>query len=214
MVEKATLVKFGQYKHICQLRDEGLLYMNNLPYFWQIEDEKLRGDKFNGVDKVMRGSSGTVTPKNEPERPVKVTSWVIREHPAQPEKINIFCMCAVRPSIGSFPIDKRNFLFGDYALILKNPQEFIDRISSQLKLQNIRHKADLVEYVSDDYSGEVGPFKKLRRFAYQSEWRMVCYDGPGEERIFRIGDIKDICILVKSNEVNQKMLGLLNGTFT
>jgi hypothetical protein len=208
MVEKATLIKFGQYEHIYQLRDEGLLYMNNLPYFWQIEDERLRGDEFDGVAEVMRGSNGTATPKNEPEKPVKVTNWVIRVHPAQPEKINIFCMCAVRPSVGNFPVDKRNFRFGDYALILTNPQEFIDRISSQLKLQNIRHKADLVEYVSDDYRGEVGPFKKLRSFAYQSEWRLVCYGGTGKERIFRIGDIKDICIVVECNEVNQKISGL------
>jgi len=121
MVEKQTLVKFGQYEHICQLRDDGLLYMNNLPYFWQIEDEKLRGDEFDGVAKVMRGSNGTVTPKNELEKPVKVTSWVIRVHLAQPENINIFCMCAVHPSVETFPIDKRNFRFGDYALILTSP---------------------------------------------------------------------------------------------
>jgi len=214
MVENATLVKFGQYKHICQLRDEGLLYMNNLPYFWQIEDEELRGDKFDGVAEVMRGSSGTVTPENDPENPVTVGKWVIRRHPPQPEKINIFCMCAVRPSVGSFPVDKMNFRFGDYALILTNPQEFIDTISSQLKSQNSRHRADLVKYVGDDYRGVFGPFRKLIKFAYQSEWRLVCYDGIGKERIFRIGDIKDICIVVESNKVNQKLSGLLTGTST
>ena len=214
MVENATLVKFGQYEHICQLRDEGLLYMNNLPHFWQIEDGELRGDKFDSVAEVMRGSSGTATPENDPENPVRVRNWVIRRHPPQPEKINIFCMCAVRPSVGSFPVDKMNFRFGDYALILTNPQEFIDRISSQLKSQNIRHRADLVKYVGDDYRGEFGPFRKLIRFAYQSEWRLVCYDGNGKERIFRIGDIKDICIVVRKNEVNQKMSGLLTGTST
>lgn len=214
MVEKATLVKFSKYEYICQLRDEGLLYMKNIPYFWRIEDEGLRGDKFDSVAEVMKGSSGTATPENDPENPVRVRNWVIRKHPPHPERIHIFCMCAVRPSAGSFPVDKRNFRFGDYALILTNPNEFIDRISSQLKAQNITHKAALVKYVSNDYRGEFGPFRKLIKYAYQSEWRLACYDGIGEERIFRIGDIKDICIVVRKNEVNQKMSGLLTGTST
>ena len=214
MVEKATLLKFGHYEHICQLRDQGLLYMNTFPYFRQIEDKELRGDKYEGVAEVNRGSSGIVTPKNDPENQFMVSRWEIRKDLPQLEKLNVFCMCAVRPSVRSFPVDKRNFRFGDYALILMNPQEFIDRISSQLESQNINHKANLVEYISNDYVGEVGPFRKLKNFAYQSEWRLVCYGGNGAVRIFRIGSISDICIVVKSNEVNQNISGLLNVTIT
>jgi hypothetical protein len=211
MVEKATLVKFGQYKHIRQLRDEGFLYMNTFPYFQQLEDEELRGDKFEGVAEIHRGSSGTAIPEDEPNKPVTIANWNLRIHLPQPEKINIFCMCAVRSSVESFPIDERSFKFGDYALILTDPQKFIDRISSQLKSQNISHKANLVEYVDDNYVGEVGPSRKLRKFAYQFEWRLVCFDGPSKERVFRIGDIKDICVVVKTSEVNQMLSVLLTG---
>lgn len=124
-------------------------------------------------------------------------------------------MCAVRPSVGSFPIDQRNFEFGDYALILTNPQKFIDRISSQLESQQINHKANLVEYVDNNYVGEVGPFRKLKNFDYQSEWRLVCYNGPGKERNdIHIGSIKDICVVVKSNEVNQRLSIILAGAST
>jgi hypothetical protein len=204
------LVKFSHFNHVCQLRDEGLLYMNNLPYFWKIEDENLRGDKYDGVAEIKRGNSGTATFKNDPRNQVKITSWSIGIQPPQPENINLFCMCAVRPSVGSFPVDERNVQFGDYAIILTNPQEFINRISLQLRSQHVKHKADLVEYVSDDYRGEIGPFRKLLKHAYQSEWRLVCYGGNGEARIFRIGSISDICIVVKSSEVNQSISGLLN----
>ncbi len=213
MVENATLVKFGQYKYICQLRDEGLLYMNTLPYFRQIEDEELRGDKYEGIAEVFRGSSGTATDENDPENPVIIRSWEILRDLHQAEKINIFCMCAVRPSMGSFPVDKRNFRFGDYALIFTKPQEFIDRISSQLKSENVGHRAELVEYVVDDYIGDLGSFRKIKRFAYQSEWRLVCFGGIGKERIFRMGDINDICTVVESKKVNQKLSELLNVTF-
>jgi len=214
MVEKATLVKFGHYEHICQLRDEGLLYMNTLQYLRQIEDEELRGDEFEGVAEVHRGDRGTFTPENEPEKQFIIGRWKLRWDLPQLEKINIFCMCAVRPSVGSFPVDKRNFRFGDYVLILLNPQEFIDRISSQLESQNVNHNANLVEYISNDPVGEVGPFRKRKNFTYQSEWRLVCYGGNGEARIFRIGSITDICMVVKSNDVNKKLPGLLNVTIT
>lgn len=209
MVEKATLVKFGRQEHLCRLRDEGLLYLNNLPYFWKTEDEELRGDKCDGVAKILRGNNGTVTPANDPGKPMRVTNWVVRVHPPQPEKINIFCMYAVRPSVGNYPVDERNFRFGDYALILTNPQEFIDRIASQLKSQEIPGKADLVTYVDDDYRGEMGPFRKLRRFAYQSEWRVVCYNGPGGDWRLSIGGIADICMLVRSLEANKKISEVL-----
>ena len=52
MSEVATLVKFGSHEHILQLQQTGLLYLNNLPYFWKIEDQELRGDRYDGVDNI------------------------------------------------------------------------------------------------------------------------------------------------------------------
>jgi hypothetical protein len=211
MEEEATLVKFGRYENLCQLRDQGLLYMKSLQYFKKIEDEDLRGDKYEGVAEIKRGTSGTVTPKNNPGSPYIVRRWEIRWDLPHYKNINIFCMCAVRPSMGSFPVNKRNFRFGDHALILTKPQEFIDRISSQLKSQNINHKANLVEYFNNDYVGEVGPFRKPINFAYQSEWRLACYSGHDKElNDICIGNIKDISIVVGSTDVNSKLSDLLN----
>lgn len=208
MAENATLVKFGREEHLYQLRDEGILYMNNLPYFWKIEDDELRGDQSDGVERILKGNHGTATPVGKPA--VRLNRWTIRVPPPQADRINIFCMYAVRPSADNSPLDKRNFRFGDYALVLNNPQAFIDRIESQLPSQ-VRGKADadLVTYVDNDYQGEVGPFKKLKRFAYQSEWRLVCYDGPGGERRVIIGSISDMCTVVPSAEANEKILEVL-----
>ena len=49
MGEKATLLKLGARDHIIKLQTEGLLYMNNLPYFWVLEDAELRGDPNDGA---------------------------------------------------------------------------------------------------------------------------------------------------------------------
>ena len=55
MGEPGTLIKFGQQEHLLRLRDEGLLYMNHLQYFWKIEDDELRGDPFDCITEVARG---------------------------------------------------------------------------------------------------------------------------------------------------------------
>jgi hypothetical protein len=196
-----TLIKFGREADLLQLRDEGLLYMNKLPYFWGIEDEELRGDPFDCVAEVTRGPKVTM---RQPDGTDLVIggNWVIRMHPPAPEKINIFSMYALRPVIGNFPIDERNFRFGEHALVMLNPQEFMTRIEAILKANEIEAKGDLVEYVDDDHTGKLGPFKKLRKFAYQSEWRFVCLGGSGGPRKIQIGSIRDISALIRCDEIN------------
>jgi hypothetical protein len=205
MGEPGTLLKFGQQEHLLRLRDEGLLYMNHLPYFWKIEDDELRGDPFDCIAEVARGPRISF-PSTEGKELFIKGNWTLRMHPPEPEKINMFCMYALRPlAAGTFPINERNFRFGEHALVLMNRDEFMLRIESTLKLQEIVAKANLVEYVDDGYTGKIGPFRKLRRFSYQSEWRLVCKDGPGGPREIRIGSIRDISEIIRSDEVNKEI---------
>jgi hypothetical protein len=134
MGERAFIVKFGREEDISQLQQQGLLYLNNLQYFWKIEDGELRGDQFDSVDEVLRGGHGKVYFSNGANGPGDmITNWTIRIHPPESEKINIFCMHALRPSAGTFPVDEKNFRFGEYALVIKDVPQFIDRIGSYLK---------------------------------------------------------------------------------
>ena len=204
MEEFGTLIKFGQQDHLLQLQDEGLLYLNHLPYFWEIEDQELRGDPFDSIAEVRRGPKVVIPLQNGKEVSME-GEWVIRMHPPKPEKINIFCMYALRPFSGTFPVDERNFRFGPFALVLLNRPEFMRRIETTLRSQKMEFKADLVEYVDDSHIGRVGPFIKLKRFAYQSEWRLVCYNGPGGPRKIRIGSISDISVILRSDEINNEI---------
>lgn len=199
-----TLIKFGQYEHLLQLQNEGLLYLNNLPYFWGIEDQELRGDLFDSVAEVARGHRVVLPLPNGKEFSME-GNWVLRKHPPEPEKINIFCMYALRPYVGSFPVDKRNLRFGEHVIVLMNRLEFMHRIESSLKSHKIVAKADLVEYIDDEHIGEIGPFKKLKKFVYQSEWRLLCYDGPRGPRKISIGSIRDISVIIRSDEVNKQI---------
>jgi hypothetical protein len=201
MSERAALVKFGMHEHLAQLREEGLLYMNTLPYFWKLEEQEFRGDTFDGVEKIARGTRGEGFASDGTK--FSIGKWFIRIHPPDAEKINIFSMYAMRPDAGSFPVDERNFRFGDSAIVISNPQAFIDRVESLRESQGIACEAKLVEYVPNDHAGDVGPFKKLARFNYQSEWRVVCYEGTGEPRLIRIGSIADFSTIIPSKEINE-----------
>jgi len=205
MEEPGTLIKFGQQEHLLSLRDEGLLYMNDLTYFWKIEDDELRGDPLDCIAEVARGPRISF-PSTDGKEIFLEGNWTLRMNPPEPEKINIFCMYALRPLVeGTFPINERNFQFGEHALILMNRDEFMRRIESTLKSEKIVAKANLVEYVDNDYIGKIGPFKKLRRFSYQSEWRLVCKDGAGGPRKISIGSIRDISQIIRIDEVNKEI---------
>jgi hypothetical protein len=202
MGELGTLIKFGQHEHLQQLQDTGLLYLNTPQYFWDVEDGELRGDPFDCIVTVARGPRVQFT--LEGQEIVAEGEWILRMFPPELGKINIFCMYALRPlTPGTFPIDERNFLFGDHALLLLNRDEFMRRMGIALESQKIRANADLVEYVDDKYTGEIGPFRKLKRFAYQSEWRLVCSHGTGGPREISIGSIQDISVIMPSDQVNK-----------
>jgi len=205
MDERATLIKFGRYEHLCQLREEGALYMNTLPHFWGIEDNHVRGDRFECNDEIVQGPMASVRPSMPGIHPTQVGNWTIGVRPPDAERVNLFCMYAARPIAGTLPVDERVFAFGDSALVLTVPDRFIEQVASTIESEQIRAEANLVEYVEDSYVGEAGPFKKLRCFAYQSEWRLVCYDGPRAARILRIGTIRDISVVMRSSEVNQRL---------
>lgn len=205
MDQPGTLIKFGKLEHLHQFRDEGLLYLNNLPYFWNLEDEELRGDPFDCAVQVIRGPKITMVMPDRNEVTV-CRDYTLKIRPSEPEKINIFCMYALRPLIeGAFPVDKKNQRFGDHALILMNRDEFIQKLESSLKSQRIVADGELVEYVNDEHTGELGPFRKFNRFSYQHEWRLVGYDGSGEPRKIQIGSIRDISVILPSDQVNKEI---------
>lgn len=136
---------------------------------------------------------------------IQVSNFVIKSGPNTPENINLFCMYAMRPEYGTYPIDEKNFRFGTHALILFNSQEFINRLSLFIKQNSLTAKANLVKYIDNSHSGNVGPFKKLKTFEYQSEWRLVCKNTTGKEQKLKIGSLKDISILVKADNINNEI---------
>ncbi len=178
--------------------------MNTLPYFREIEDIGLRGDPFDSVDEIQRGTKGHIVIADT-EKKIQVTNFELRIGPDEPEKMNLYCMYALRAKRESYPIHEKNFEFGSHALIIYNAQVFMDKIRVVLKKKNTKGVSNLVEYLGDNHTGDVGPFKKLKRFAFQSEWRLVCNNGNGNPRKLIIGQINDISHIVEAQNINNEV---------
>ncbi|WP_417738713.1 hypothetical protein [Rosistilla oblonga] len=189
MNEPGTLVKFGHKNHIRKLLDEGELYLNNLPYFWEVEDGLVRGDANDGVDALHRGTQAKMFKKDGTEIPAHITSWVIREHTAAETK-NILCMYSLRKSTS--PIDDRVLDFGDTSLRFTQPEVFYERLCDAVSREKLDFHGDLVEYVPDSHTGDVGLFRKLAAFTWQAEWRFVVYNGSGGPLTINLGPLNDI----------------------
>lgn len=205
MENGSTLVKFGEQKYIERLCSYGEIYMNNLSYFWQVENDENRHDPNDSLISYHMGNKGYAVINGVK---INMSYWECRNPPPNPETINIFCMYALRPFHGSFPVDERNFAFGDTALVILNGDEFISRVEDVLKKEYLIEKSDfnLVEYIPDNYNGEIKPFRKRERFKHQSEWRLVCVGGSGGPRKLHIDKgLKDISRIIPATEINSEI---------
>jgi hypothetical protein len=52
-------LKLGSEENILDLFENGTIYMNTIEYFRKVEDEELRGDKYEGVSRVINSLPGT-----------------------------------------------------------------------------------------------------------------------------------------------------------
>jgi len=193
-----TLIKFGRLEHLEELRTQGLIYMNTLPFFWNVENDPARNDPFDCVNSMHRGSEGFVVVNEglDLERKIPISHWDYKEHSSNPEHTNLFCMYGLFRDDALVSIDSRNHNLGEYALVFHDAQEFIDRVRDYMKTEAVKGIFNLVEYVDNNYIGKVGPFRKREKYRYQSEWRIVWRDGSGDVRKPMIGSLEEISTII------------------
>lgn len=194
-----ALMKLGSKEHMEQFRT-GLLYMNTLSYFRDLEADTARGDRFEGVDSILQ-------PKDLGESyidsgiPSIGRIDIRREDLGGPITIakektlrcNLFCLYALTKPVKEFLFPAEHEWFGDSLVLVKNALEFLIRVAKAAKEQKLAIQGVRVEYYDEnDYSGQVGRFKKSSRFAYQNEFRIAIEAGVDEPFRFEIGDIRDI----------------------
>ncbi len=194
-----SLLKFGNRQHLEEFRNEGLLYMRSLAEFAKLESDMARGDCFEGTTRIFQpkhiknlafggGAFGmhAINPSS--------LKAPLRFSERETASCNVYCMFAVTRPIDGELVSRQNLQFGDSFVLVLNPEEFFNRVVSGAKDAGLsRLESRLVEYFdADDYSGEVGRFRKRSIFAYQNEFRIVVEPGSDEPRKLAVGSLLDI----------------------
>lgn len=162
----------------------GSIYFNSLSYFWGDEDSYPAGQ--------MDSYEGTVC--NLDAR---------GENDCKRDSSYGYCniMCCYNYLIDGNVQHHENKHsmkeFGDYAIIIKDPDSFLARIVEAATREELKCAAGLVRY--QDNSLELfGCFDKIGKLSYQNEWRTVLFrdDRASDSIRLEIGSIEDIAELV------------------
>jgi hypothetical protein len=191
-----VLFKFGKEEHLEAFR-QGHLHMRTRRYFADEERENLaRGDRFEGASYLLQPKDVRMTFSNpligtieiDPNDLAGPTFFSVNREAEQ----NIFCMFSITEPTKSL-LHEEHLSFGTHFVLIRNTEEFFNRIRIAVTELGLRAEGRAVEYFDDTaYSGEVGPFRKSNRFAYQKEYRIVIQPGMVPFRSLEIGDISDI----------------------
>lgn len=215
------LLKFGTEKNLKSLQS-GIMYMKNLAYYVNQEkkdSDDVIGDQYDGV---MLMQDMKINIRNLETHDVTMSfdaPKVTMDFGYM--KCPVFCL---------FRYDERNRLnettedgeellgfsqeqvkymseFGDSVLVIKNPNEFIRRVTLAMKKNNLTFAKGNVQYFEGnslecfqdikEESSHVA-FWKRKKYAYQQEYRLLVGKQVEDHYILNIGDISDISQIMKS----------------
>jgi hypothetical protein len=201
-----AFLKFGNETDMLDLLNNGTIYMNPINKFRVLEDNNLRGDNYEGVQKIWNLPAGKFEiPK------INFKGNYIRMHLRESyEKIlgNIYSLYSInsggfaKPS--DFYIDERVKEFGSHFVAINNIVEFRSRIVNALKLLGHNFHCDFVQYYDkNQINGQITVFHKPNEFQYQREYRFYV-DRPDIFPLsFKIGNLKDIASIHSSDQIKE-----------
>lgn len=197
-------LKLGSEENIIDLFENGTIYMNTIEYFRKIEDGELRGDKYEGVSRIINSLPGTFKIKGI-EREFNYIKMHLRE--SHNEVIgNIYSLYAMSskgfPNPLDFEFDKRNLRFGTHCLMIKDLPYFFNKIEKVLKKNNYKFHHNFVDYYDkDEVNREITLFEKPLEFAYQKEFRFYVEDYGMKPVKIQIGSLKKYAEIFKIEDL-------------
>lgn len=197
-------LKFGQEEHINDLYNNGTIFMNAIQCFRKMEDDELRGDRYEGVSKI----------KNYPPGQFKIPainfkgnylSLQIRE--AYDTVVgNIFSLYCISShgwdNPNDFKIDEKIKKFGSHCLVVKDNVKFLSLIEKKLKELKVKFSHGFVNYYDKDkVDREITLFEKPLEFEYQKEFRFYVARKSDKPFVFSIGSLTDIAVIYNSKDI-------------
>lgn len=199
----ALFLKFGSKEHMLDLYRNGTIYFNTIQYFRLIEDEELRGDKYEGASQIINSLPGSFHIPS-----LNHTVNYLSVHLKQSYEIiqgNLFCLyCASScgfPNPNDFKIDERIERFGTHCLIIKDCKYFMDQMEKTLTANGYKFHHGFVSYY-DRYkkNGKVHLFEKPNEYEYQKEFRFYIENDIIEPIRISIGSLKHCAELFETKD--------------
>lgn len=202
---RAGLMKLGEKSHMEDFYNNGTIYLNTFSYFKNLEicedgradkDEYLSeyhsGEKLNQMKKDVYFGKDKISLSKENG----LLSFSIDIQ--NKEYTHIFCMSYINilwAKQHNKIIDEHNFAKNkDYIVLVYNIEKFFELIKKALIKNKLKAKRTYIEYVDrNNFSGEMGCFKKFNDYSYQNEWRLAvnCKNGEKPFKLI-IGSLKGI----------------------
>jgi hypothetical protein len=203
--EVRCLLRFGPRNFVEEFCYTGRLYMNTLNFFKTLEaNDELRSDPSEGLISSHAASKTQLFVESQGNLlPIKNLIGQLKLSDKRDQEINVFSLYAITENI--VDVDDRVFSFGDCVALIQNSYEFLQRLKKALENSDWDYRVGLVDYVDkDNYSGEMGAFRKYSGLEYQSEFRIVIHakkNAPLTD--LYLGDLRDITHLIDAQTVKR-----------
>ena len=197
-------LKLGSEENILDLFENGTIYMNTIEYFRKVEDEELRGDKYEGVSKVINSLPGTFKIPGI-DREFNYVKVHLKE--SYKEVLgNIYSLYAISskvfPNPLDFKFDERNLRFGTHGVMIKDLPLFFNKIENELKKNNLKFNHGFVDYYDkEEVSREITLFEKPLEFEHQKEFRFYVENDKIKPIKIQIGSMKDYAEILKIEDI-------------
>ncbi|MCP3660379.1 MAG: hypothetical protein GY830_08790 [Bacteroidetes bacterium] len=207
------LLKFHEKKIIEDMYENGAIFMNTIDYFENTEN-KVKKDKNENITHLSQSNKMlkfNIAGKNmqlvkNTQVKIKCSNYMRNVYT---HKFSFFGLYSDdKYEIGEKIFDKKMLEHGKYLLLILNPKEFFKRFLQVLKDEIIQYYCDRVQYINEKiYEGEMGPFKKFEKFAYEKEYRICINHSKVYDHsvTFKIGNLKDIAYIISSSDLKNKV---------
>ncbi len=194
-----------------KLLHDGEIFCKPFKYFKTAEQETLRHDKYEGAAYITQiRNIELLDPINK--KPFAVANSGQLYHHHSEDKGNIYCLYGIETSTldlssdttKAFNLDMTALNFGDTAILIFDPTEFIERVKNAVeRAGHIFHFSPVIYYDEKIHQGELSPFYKSKYFRLQNEIRFWIPNKLETDLTFFIGDISDIAKLLPKDDIQK-----------
>jgi hypothetical protein len=205
------LCKVGNRRYMRDLVENGTVYMQRWAAYKAYED-RVRGDPNEGLAlRFDRRNPSLRTSVTIGSKTIQLRSASMVIHSPEREH-GTYCMCGIQvpgdatlPRAALMPIASDPRIrkgFGSTMVFFRDTAEFARRLETAARVAGYELESAPIEYVPLDHCGDMGPFRKLEAYRYQSEWRFVTTTPiPEKALILKLGSLLDIARWTNLNDV-------------